>query len=101
MIVCEKCHTEFQADHTQGYPGHVDPPGSLLRYCVIFLSIGLVSFIAGLFARSIILAILGFACVGGSVVALMDVPQARRECERMGGGTCPQCGHKNEVKWNS
>jgi hypothetical protein len=35
------------------------------------------------------------------LLSVSGIPQARRTCEHAGGGICPACGHKNEVKWYS
>ncbi len=101
MITCEKCKAEFRADHNQGYPGHVDSPGEHVAYAVLFSIVGLLLLGIGIFALRRIMFTLGFSCLAGALFSLAAVPGARKHCEAAGGGVCPSCGQKNEVKWNS
>jgi len=90
------------ADYQQGYPGHCDPPSSLIAYAVLFVVVATVCGIVGIFVfRSVMLLIIGCAFVGGALLSLFHIPEARRVCEQSGGGVCPSCGHKNEVRWTS
>ena len=101
MITCEKCQHEFMADYQQGYPGHCDPPSSLISYAVLFLVIAGLLGVVGYWIRSpVLFAVLG-AFVAGAFDSLTSIPEARRVCESSGGGVCPSCGHKNQVKWTS
>jgi hypothetical protein len=89
------------ADHTQGYPGHVDPPGSLVTYAGLFAIVSIGCFLLGQFYFRAAMFLLGLAFIAGALMSLMFVPRARRFCEQHGGGVCPSCGHKNQVRWNS
>jgi len=101
MITCEKCQKKFMADYQQGYPGHCDPPSSLIAYAVLFTVAAVVCGIVGIFIFRTVMFVLGCASIAGALLSLLNIPEARRVCEQSGGGVCPSCGHKNEVKWNS
>jgi hypothetical protein len=105
MITCEKCQTEFSAHGVQGYPGGTDPPGSHIVYAVFFAVAGIICGVVGIFLRILLLRTtmfaLAVALIAGALLSLSAIPEARRICERAGGGICPACGHKNEVKWYS
>lgn len=101
MITCEKCRAEFRADRNIGYPGHCDPPGSLVAYAALFLIAAGICFCVSLFAlRSVMLALTG-ALVFGAIFSLVHIPEALRVCEQSCGGECPSCGHMNKITWYS
>jgi asparagine N-glycosylation enzyme membrane subunit Stt3 len=89
------------ADYQQGYPGHCDPPSSLITYAILFISVAIVFGIIGLFVFRAVMLPIGFLFIYGALLSLSGIPEARRVCERSGGGICPACGHENPVKWNS
>ncbi len=101
MVTCEKCQKKFMADYQQGYPGHCDPPSSLIAYAVLFAILAVVCGIIGIFVFRTIMFAIGCAFVGGALLSLFNIAEARRVCEQSGGGVCPSCGHKNEIRWNS
>jgi hypothetical protein len=55
----------------------------------------------GIFIFRPVMFVLGGAFAVGALLSLSQIPEARRVCQQSGGGICPFCGHKNEVKWNS
>jgi hypothetical protein len=101
MITCEKCRSQFTADRNVGYPGHCDPPGSLLVYAAVF---GIVAVLCGSVAlfmfRNVMLA-LAAAFLFGALASLGRIPESCRVCEQSGGGNCPACGHENKITWRS
>ena len=101
MIMCEKCRSQFSADRNVGYPGHCDPPGSLLLYATVF---GIVAALWGCVAvfmfRNVMLA-LAAAFLWGALTSLTSISESRRVCEQSGGGNCPVCGHENKITWRS
>jgi len=101
MITCGKCQKKFMADYQQGYPGHCDPPSSLIAYAVLFTVVAVVCGTIGIFVFRAVMFVSGCAFIAGALLSLLNIPEARRVCEQSGGGVCPACGHKNEVKWNS
>ncbi len=101
MITCNNCQKKFMADHQQGYPGHCDPPSSLITYAVMFTIVALVCGVIGIFVFRAVMLVIACALVAGALLSLLNIPEARRLCEQSGGGACPSCGHKNEVRWNS
>ena len=101
MITCENCRTEFSAHGTQAYPGGTDPPASHIVYAVLFGAAGIVCLVVALFVFRTAMLALGIAAIVGALFSLSAIPEARRVCEQAGGGVCPSCGHRNEVKWNS
>jgi len=100
-MTCEKCHTKFPADQNQGYPGHCDPPSSLIAYAVLFAAVAAVFAVIGIFWFRKILFVAGGVFLFGALLSLTHIPEARRVCERHDGGLCPSCGHRNKVRWNS
>jgi hypothetical protein len=100
-MTCEKCHARFIADQNQGYPGHCDPPSSLIAYAVLFVIVAAVLGIIGVFVLRTIMFAVAAAFVMGALLSLSNIPEARRVCEQNNGGICPSCGHHNEVKWYS
>jgi len=101
MITCEKCRAEFMADRYIGYPGHCDPPNSLLAYAILFGVAAVIFGIISIFAARMIMVGCAAAFLAGALLSLLHIPEARRLCDESGGGICPSCGHKNEVKWYS
>jgi hypothetical protein len=101
MITCEACKKTFMADYQQGWPGHCDPPSSLISYAVSFAAIAIVCGIVGVYVFRTAMLVLACAFSAGTLLSLFNIPEARRVCEQSGGGVCPSCGHKNQVKWNS
>jgi hypothetical protein len=101
MITCDKCKTQFRADYTQGYPGHCDPPTSLLAYSILFLVVGLICIGIGIFILRLVMFSVALAFAGGALMSLTSIPEARRVCERSGGGVCPACGTQSPVTWRS
>ncbi len=101
MIACAKCRTEFEADYAIGYPGHVDAPGSYLAKAILCGYVAVGCGAASFLIFQQVLRAVALAFVLGGIISLAYIPQARSHCERSGGGVCPSCGHKNEVKWNS
>jgi hypothetical protein len=101
MITCEKCKTEFSAHGVQGYPGGTDPPGSHVVYAVLCGVAGLACLTVGLFVFRTVMFALAIGAIVGALFSVSSIPEARGICEQAGGGVCPSCGHKNEVKWYS
>jgi len=101
MITCEKCRTEFSAHGTQAYPGGTDPPASHIVDAVFFGVAGVGCLVVALFVFRIAMLGLGIAAILGALFSLSAIAEARRVCEQAGGGVCPSCGHRNEVKWYS
>jgi hypothetical protein len=101
MITCKKCRTTFRADDRQGYPGHCDPPGSLIAHAILFMVAAIVCGGASVFVFRLPLAIAALAFMVGALLSLNGIPESRRVCERCGGGICPSCGEKNTVEWYS
>src|SRR5688572_8756240 len=101
MITCGKCQKKFMADYQQGYPGHCDPPSSLMTYAVLFTVVAMVCGVVGIFIFRAVMFVLGGGFIVGALMSLLNISEARRVCEQSGGGVCPSCGHKNEVRWNS
>ena len=89
------------ADHCQGYPGHCNPPASLLAYAGLFMVAASMCAVVGLFAIRRVMFTIAVALMVGAAMSLGGIPESRRVCERSGGGICPSCGQKNEVKWYS
>jgi hypothetical protein len=88
-------------DRNIGYPGHCDPPGSLMVYSAVF---GIVAALCGtvaLFMFRNVMLVLAAAFLVGALLSLSKISESRRVCERSGGGTCPSCGHENKVAWRS
>jgi len=100
-MTCEKCHTKFPADQNQGYPGHCDPPSSLITYAVLFTVVAAVFGLIGIFIVRMFMFVLGCAFLAGALMSLFNIPEARRVCEQHAGGVCPSCKHRNKVRWNS
>ena len=100
-MTCEKCNREFAADQNQGYPGHCDPPSSLIAYAVLFALVAAVFGACGIFFWRTFMFTIGGAFLAGTLVSLAYIPEARRVCERHDGGVCPACGHRNKVRWDS
>ena len=100
-MTCVKCQTRFPADQNQGYPGHCDPPSSLIAYSVLFTLAAALFGVIGIFVVRTVMFALSVGFVAGALMSLGNIPEARRVCEQHGGGICPSCGHKNEVKWYS
>jgi hypothetical protein len=100
-MTCEKCHAKFEADQNQGYPGHCDPPSSLIAYAVLFTLVAAVFGLIGIFVFRMFMFVLGGAFIVGALMSLANIPEARRVCEQHDGGVCPSCGHRNEIRWNS
>ena len=100
-MTCEKCNARFPADQNQGYPGHCDPPSSLIVYAVLFTLVAVVFGVIGIFFLRTFMFLIGAAFLGGALISLTHIPEARRVCERHNGGVCPSCGHRNKVRWNS
>ncbi len=63
MITCEKCQKKFLANYQQGYPGHCDPPSSLIAYAVLFTVIAIVCGIAGIFVIRTVMFLIGFVLI--------------------------------------
>jgi hypothetical protein len=101
MITCERCQTEFTAHGVQGYPGGTDPPASHITYALVFGIAGVTCLTVALFAFRTVMLALGIAGIVGALFSLSAIPEAREICDRAGGGVCPSCGHRNEVKWYS
>src|SRR5690348_12615158 len=100
-MTCEKCNTKFEADQNQGYPGHCDPPSSLIAYAILFTLVAVVFGVIGTFFLRTLCFIIGGAFLGGAVISLANIPEARRVCEQHDGGVCPSCKHRNKIRWNS
>jgi len=100
-MTCEKCQTEFPADQNQGYPGHCDPPSSLIAYAVLFASVAGVLGVIGIFFLRTFMLVAGGALLIGALVSLANIPESQRVCERHDGGVCPSCKHRNKIRWNS
>jgi hypothetical protein len=101
MITCERCRSQFTADRNIGYPGHCDPPGSLLVYSVMFGIVAAVCGTVGIFVLRGVMLPLAAAFLVGALASLSKISEARRVCEQSGGGSCPSCGHVNKVTWSS
>jgi hypothetical protein len=101
MVTCEKCRSQFMADRNIPYPGHCDPPGSLLVYAALFGIVAAVCGTVGIFVFRNVMLVIAAAFIVGAVVSLSMMPEARRVCQQSGGGTCPTCGHENKVTWYS
>jgi len=100
-MTCEKCHTKFPADQNQGYPGHCDPPSSLIAYAVLFTLVAAVFGLIGIFVFRMVMFVLAGAFLVGALMSLANIPEAREVCERHDGGVCPSCKHRNKIRWNS
>lgn len=101
VMTCEKCQAKFAADRNQGYPGHCDPPSALIAYAVLFTLVAAMFGLLGIFFLRLFMFVMGGAFLGGALMSLAGIPEARDVCERTDGGVCPSCGHRNKVKWNS
>jgi hypothetical protein len=101
MVRCEKCDAQFMADRNIGYPGHCDPPGSLLVYAALFGIAAGVCGTIGVFALRSVMLVLAAAFAIGAALSISKMPESRRVCQQSGGGICPTCGHENEVTWYS
>lgn len=101
MITCQQCQTRFHADYQQGYPGHCDPPSALLTYAVLLSAAAGVVGLISLFALRTVMLTLAGSLLAGAVLSLSHIGECRRVWEETGGGICPKCNHKNDVKWYS
>jgi len=93
---CEKCQAEFMADQNQGYPGHYDPPSSLIAYAVFFTLVAALFGVIGIFVLQTVMFAIVAAFLAGVLLSLWNIPEARSVCEQTGGGICPSCGHKTK-----
>ena len=89
------------ADQNQGYPGHCDPPGSLVANSVVFAVLAALLVAIGVFVLRTVMFAFAIAFVCGSFLSLSGIRESIRVCKRHGGGICPSCGDENEVRWYS
>ena len=89
------------ADRNIGYPGHCDPPGSLLTYAAVFGIVAVLCAAAALFMFRNVMLALAAAFLYGALASFSKIPESQRVCEQSGGGNCPVCGHGNKVTWRS
>jgi hypothetical protein len=101
MVRCEKCGSQCRADRNIGYPGHCDPPGSLLVYAALFGIGAAICGTVGIFAVRSVMLVLAAAFAAGAVLSISKMTESRRVCQQSGGGACPTCGHENEITWYS
>ena len=95
---CSACHSRFSAAWAQPSPGGSSAPGLFLVGALIFTAITATTLLLKV-------AYVPWICLAIALFVAIQVPIAWSDCRSRsglsthGGGTCPNCGSENPVRF--